>query len=308
MTIPSYHTFSSCFERLGISSSSTEREIKKTYRRLALETHPDKVPVEQKDQASQAFRDLYEAYEEALERCSSRPPSEHKEDNHDSSFSSPRPRKNKPTDSEIKKAFNDVCDDLSRELAERLEAAWQVCVRKVQAAWPNEEECWKEADAVLKMDIERLAQEVEDSNPNLAAFLVERKAEWRREFDAEEERKLRLRVDRVNRDWPERKDELHQWVMSGELLSWTWEETTEQVESMEAARAIRLWNQERLDKIKKRIAENRKDSAKRIVEVFPDRKAIRSILARHCIWERREIYDLLPDDIRTALLTSSEVD
>ena len=37
-------TAPSCFQRLGISPSSGEREIKKAYKRLALKTHPDKVP------------------------------------------------------------------------------------------------------------------------------------------------------------------------------------------------------------------------------------------------------------------------
>lgn len=53
---------------LGVSQSATDDEIKKAYRKLILEYHPDKVAAkglgdEWKDFASKKFREVQEAYE-----------------------------------------------------------------------------------------------------------------------------------------------------------------------------------------------------------------------------------------------------
>lgn len=57
------------YEIFGISESATESEIKKTYRKLALEFHPDKIHFtgeeteEQKEMLKQKFLDIQEAYD-----------------------------------------------------------------------------------------------------------------------------------------------------------------------------------------------------------------------------------------------------
>ncbi|KAH9503207.1 DnaJ sub B member 6-A [Bulinus truncatus] len=50
------------YEVLGIEKSSTEQEVKKAYRRLALKWHPDKNP-DNKDEAKKKFQEISEAYD-----------------------------------------------------------------------------------------------------------------------------------------------------------------------------------------------------------------------------------------------------
>jgi DnaJ family protein B protein 6 len=50
------------YEVLGIEKTSTEQEIKKAYRRLALKWHPDKNP-DNKDEAKRKFQEISEAYD-----------------------------------------------------------------------------------------------------------------------------------------------------------------------------------------------------------------------------------------------------
>ncbi len=50
------------YEILGIQKSASVDEIKKAYRGLALKLHPDRVPVEQKKEAEEKFKELSEAY------------------------------------------------------------------------------------------------------------------------------------------------------------------------------------------------------------------------------------------------------
>jgi DnaJ family protein C protein 9 len=47
---------------LGIPATSTAAEIRSAYRKLALSTHPDKVPVAQREAAHSAFQELAFAY------------------------------------------------------------------------------------------------------------------------------------------------------------------------------------------------------------------------------------------------------
>ena len=51
------------YKILGISRSADKKEIKKAYRKLALQWHPDKVKEEDKDKANSMFADIGEAYE-----------------------------------------------------------------------------------------------------------------------------------------------------------------------------------------------------------------------------------------------------
>ncbi|MBN1383964.1 MAG: molecular chaperone DnaJ [Elusimicrobia bacterium] len=50
------------YEILGISKGASEDEIKKAYRNLALQFHPDRVPEEKKKEAEERFKEISEAY------------------------------------------------------------------------------------------------------------------------------------------------------------------------------------------------------------------------------------------------------
>jgi len=51
------------YEVLGISKSATKVEIKKAYHKAALTSHPDKVPVDQREEADIKFKGISQAYE-----------------------------------------------------------------------------------------------------------------------------------------------------------------------------------------------------------------------------------------------------
>lgn len=63
----------SCYEILGIRNSASSGEIKKTYRKLSLQFHPDKAASDatalEKSKMSQKFRDVKEAHDTAMARC-----------------------------------------------------------------------------------------------------------------------------------------------------------------------------------------------------------------------------------------------
>ena len=48
---------------LGVAKDSLQMDIKKAYRRLALEWHPDRVSEDKKEEATKRFREIAEAYE-----------------------------------------------------------------------------------------------------------------------------------------------------------------------------------------------------------------------------------------------------
>ena len=56
-------TIPNLYKTLGISKDASSNDIKKAYRKLALKTHPDKVPAEEREKAEKEFKDISRAYE-----------------------------------------------------------------------------------------------------------------------------------------------------------------------------------------------------------------------------------------------------
>jgi DnaJ-class molecular chaperone len=52
----------SFYDILNISKNASEEEIKKSYRKLAIKYHPDKAPADKKDEHSEKFKKISEAY------------------------------------------------------------------------------------------------------------------------------------------------------------------------------------------------------------------------------------------------------
>jgi hypothetical protein len=61
------------------------------------------------------------------------------------------------------------------------------------------------------------------------------------------------------------------------------------------------WRAEQMRNIEKRCTEDLHQSANDIIQVYPDREAIATIVKRHFSWHRQELYDLLPETMRLAL-------
>ena len=51
------------YKILGVTRSSTEQEIKKAYKKLALKWHPDRVEPAKKDEAQAKFQEIGEAFD-----------------------------------------------------------------------------------------------------------------------------------------------------------------------------------------------------------------------------------------------------
>ena len=52
-----------CYELLGVEKTATHREIRRAYRNIAREVHPDKVPASERAQATELFAKIATAYE-----------------------------------------------------------------------------------------------------------------------------------------------------------------------------------------------------------------------------------------------------
>ena len=298
-------THSCCFDVLGIAPGASETEIKKAFRRKAVRVHPDKVPQDRKEEANRAFRELHEAYEEAIEHSHNRGAYPAYSD-----FSSPKKpspskgkRNKRASDSDIKKKFNDICEELKRESSTSWNESLLEYTRQARAAWPNKETCWNIVNHSFMLT--EIIKALTLDNPELAAYLKKRRDDKRRVFVAKEENELRLRVEKINREWPIRKNELRQWIKSRDVWASEWKKTADRVINQEAARHIRLWVAERNAELDREVMETCKAAAEEIVRVYPDQARIRSILKSHFTWERKNICNLLPDDIRAALTIMS---
>ena len=51
------------YDILGVNKSASENEIKKAYRKLAVKYHPDKSPADKKEEYTEKFKEITEAYE-----------------------------------------------------------------------------------------------------------------------------------------------------------------------------------------------------------------------------------------------------
>lgn len=298
------HAFSSSpFHLLGIPPGSSQHDIKKAYGRKAKEVHPDMVPPNQREQASKAFRELYEAYEKAMDICINGFSDAFTSDTSSSSSSW---RDTAATESIIKKTFVDICEELDRELEEWSKNKFQQCLDDVCNVWPDKEGCWQVVHPrLLPKDIDKLAEALTTSHPKLASFLTQRKAEYIRDMYARFEERLANNVKRVNELWPSCKAELKQWVMSNQIFCSDWNKIANLVENPTAAQNIRLWVKQRIDIFYLERAEKIKTSAEQIVQVFPDREKICSILKKFLPSQRQDVFDQLPDDIYKALCTQS---
>lgn len=50
------------YEVLGVDKTATDKEIKKAYRKLARKYHPDVVGEDEKEEATEKFKEISEAY------------------------------------------------------------------------------------------------------------------------------------------------------------------------------------------------------------------------------------------------------
>ena len=50
------------YKILGVSKESSDDEIKKSYRKLALKYHPDRAPKDNKKEYEEKFKEISEAY------------------------------------------------------------------------------------------------------------------------------------------------------------------------------------------------------------------------------------------------------
>eukprot|EP00548_Thalassiothrix_antarctica_P004847 CAMPEP_0194149964 /NCGR_PEP_ID=MMETSP0152-20130528/40780_1 /TAXON_ID=1049557 /ORGANISM="Thalassiothrix antarctica, Strain L6-D1" /LENGTH=225 /DNA_ID=CAMNT_0038852539 /DNA_START=42 /DNA_END=716 /DNA_ORIENTATION=+ len=220
-------SFSCPFNVLGISPCASQEEIKKVFRQRAIKLHPDKVPSEQRNQATRAFRELHEAYEQALEQSS---------DNFRASFSSREKnskKKKQATDSTTKVIFDDICNELKRKRCVSACKIFESFRQEVQVVWPDKERCWKIArNTFLLCEIDELVEVLAASKcRDIASFFMKRKAQYLRDSDAEREKMLTIRVKRINEYWSTHKHKLKQWVESRELSTSEWDEIVERVEN-----------------------------------------------------------------------------
>jgi hypothetical protein len=95
---------------------------------------------------------------------------------------------------------------------------------------------------------------------------------------------------------------LKEWARTKWML-FEYEDVSDRVRSKIplAATSIMDWKAESIWNIRKCAAENLQQSANDIIQVYPDCESIATIVKRHLWWERKELYDLLPETMRLTL-------
>ena len=313
-----------CFKRLGISPNSSEREIKKAYRRLALATHPDKVAPAHREAATMQFREIHEAYEEALEEASCRPSSFYSSSSSSSSpspsYSSysntkrttskyprcPKAKKRTPfTDSDIRSAFQNVCDELDRETRARMDESRRLLVHLMETTWlrGGQEACLELCHGQRTCGLWELREVSEyfaSSKPKLSVFLKNECDAISRASQQRKDEEIAQYAKRVNEQWPEHAEQLKSWANEVWWMSEYWY-VAAKVSNPTAARAILEWKEERCTALHLKLARKYRAKAGQIIDSFPNVDKMHEILQEELTSSRREIYKLLPDEIRQAL-------
>jgi hypothetical protein len=293
----------SCFFRLGLSPSSTEKEIREAYRKAAIQVHPDKVSPEYKQQATIAFQELHEAYEECVERCRTGNASSAGSFHESSGAQGERENRCSAADLDIKKAFNDVCDELDREWKRSVNEKKQACFERTLKAWPDMEKCWNEAvSGFMPYEITELADHIRPHCQQLADYLLRRLDEHTHEMANRRARENRTKAEIFHHEWHCCNHQyLKAWVQGFATVGRDWMYIADMQPNACAARAIREWRREYDDGYLARHRQYIEETARKIIQAFPVIAAIADIL-RYCSFlDRPEIYALLPEHTRLAL-------
>jgi hypothetical protein len=304
-----------CFRRLGIERGSTEQQIKQAYRQLARESHPDMFNKRtEKERATVAFRALHETYQEALTANSRGSGSD--SDSGDQYHGAAREQNRNArtaTDSDIRKAFQDICDELDRVREDKQRERDSLLTRSIQEAWPDRDLTWQIAKGLFMMEVDELVESFEGGPyDDISSFLREKVALKRLKSNNKYELEFDQWARYIEDHWPDANanadtTRLKKWALKKwALTKWTLVDYKHVADRVRGkiplvATSIMDWEAERMRNINKRSTEKLQQSANDIIRVYPDRKAIATIVKRHILCEREELFDLLPETMRLAL-------
>jgi hypothetical protein len=303
-----------CFRRLGIERGSTERQIKQAYRQLARESHPDMFtePAE-KERATDAFRALYETYQEALTAHSSGSDSGSDSSSGDQYHGAAREQNRNArtaTDSDIRKAFQDICDELDRTRKNKQRECDSLLARSVQEAWPDRDLTWQIVKGLFSWEQNDLVESFKGGPyDDISSFLREKVAQQRLKSYNKFELELDQWARYIEDHWPDADADtyadttrLKEWART-KWMFMDYKDVADRVRGKIplAATSIMNWKAEGMRNIQKRSAEKLQQSADDIIQVYPDREAIATIVERHLLSDRKELYDLLPETMRLTL-------
>jgi hypothetical protein len=211
-------------------------------------------------------------------------------------------------DSDIRKAFQDTCDELDRIWDAKQRERWGQLTRSVQEAWPDRDLTWKIVTTGCGMfdsDIDKLVSFFEGgSYADISPFLREKVAQRGLETPKNMESKYDQWARYIEDHWTDADTTLlKEWARRRWMPSdYQFVAYRVRVKIPLAATSIMDWEMERFLNMGTKSAEEfLKQSAKDIVQVYPDRDAIVTILKRLLLSERQELYDLLPETMRLAL-------
>jgi hypothetical protein len=276
-----------CFRRLGIERGSTERQIKQAYRQLARESHPNlKNNPTEKERATVA-----------LTANSSGSDSGSGSDGGSDSGST----------------FQDICDKIDRTREDEQRERDGLLARSVQEAWPDRDLTWQIAKGLFMMEVDELVESFEGGPyDDISSFLREKVALKRLKSNNKYELEFDQWARYIEDHWPDANSNadttrLKKWALKKwALTKWTLVDYKHVADRVRGkiplvATSIMDWEAERMRNINKRSTEKLQQSANDIIRVYPDRKAIATIVKRHILCEREELFDLLPETMRLAL-------